>query len=68
MWSTAVGRGSCVDCVVGQEAIVGAVDKVGVDFDEGKDVRWTGFRATGGGAFLDDELVVEVDMRRSVIV
>jgi hypothetical protein len=24
-----------------------------------------GFRATGGGAFLDDELVVEVERRRS---
>ncbi len=44
------------------------MDSVGVDVDEGEDVRWTGFRATGGGAFFDDELVVEVDIRRSVIV
>ena len=29
-------------------------------------MRWTGLRATGGGAFLDEELaVVEVERRRS---
>ena len=39
--------------------------KVGGEAKEGDEVRWLGFRATGGAAFLDDELFVEVERRRS---
>jgi hypothetical protein len=41
------------------------VAKVGVDVEDGEKARWAGFRATGGAAFLDVELVVEVERRRS---
>jgi hypothetical protein len=33
--------------------------------EDGDEVRWTGFLATGGAAFLDVELFVEVERRRS---
>lgn len=39
-------------------------ERVGDDVSEGEAVKWTGFRATGGGR-LDVELVVEVESRRS---
>jgi hypothetical protein len=35
------------------------------DVKEGEEVRWTGFFATGGEAFLGVELLVEVERRRS---
>ena len=43
------------------------VDKVGEDVSDGDDARCTGFLATGGG-FLDVELVVEVERRRSSFI
>ena len=43
------------------------VDKVGEDVRDGDDARCMGFLATGGG-FLDVELVVEVERRRSSFV
>lgn len=46
---------------------VDSVDKVGDAVDDRDEVRCTGLRATGGGAFFDVELVVEVDRRRSEI-
>ena len=39
-------------------------DRVGDEAREGEPARCTGLRATGGGR-LDEELVVEVDSRRS---
>jgi hypothetical protein len=41
------------------------VERVGLDVDDGEEVRCFGLRATGGGAFFDVELVVDVDKRRS---
>lgn len=42
-------------------------ERVGEEDDEAEEVRWMGFRATGGGApFFDVELVVEVERRRSI--
>jgi hypothetical protein len=41
---------------------------VGEEVAEAEEVRWIGFRATGGAAFLDVELVVEVERRRSIAV
>ena len=42
-------------------------ESVGEEDEEAEEVRWIGFRATGGGApFLDVELVVEVERRRSI--
>lgn len=38
----------------------------GETLGEGGAVRWTGFLATGGGAFLEEEEVVEVDGRRAI--
>jgi hypothetical protein len=42
-----------------------AADKVGEEVEDRDEVRCIGLRATGGGAFFDVELIVEVDRRRS---
>jgi hypothetical protein len=46
---------------------VGAADNVGDEVDDREEVRCIGLRATGGGAFFDVELVVEVDSLRSEV-
>jgi hypothetical protein len=49
-------------------AIVEVLDRSGEDIPEGVAVRWTGFRATGGGIFFEAEEVVEVESRCSARV
>lgn len=46
---------------------VDTVDRVGDAVDDRDEVRCTGLRATGGGAFFDVELIVEVDKLRSEV-
>jgi hypothetical protein len=46
---------------------VDTVDKVGDAVGDRDEVKCTGLRATGGGAFFDVELVVEVERRRSEV-
>lgn len=42
------------------------MDNVGEEATEDVDVKWSGFRAIGGGGFFDVELaVVATDKRRS---
>ena len=41
-------------------------ERVGLDVEDGEEVRCLGLRATGGGAFFDMELVDDVDKRRSI--
>lgn len=52
--------------VTGLEPVAETVERVGLDVLDGEAVRWTGFLATGGGAFFDVEEVVEVESLRSV--
>lgn len=64
--STAAGRGGCVGAIPSRAVDANAftVDSVGEEVVDGEEVRCTGLRPTGGGAFLDVELVVELESRR----
>jgi hypothetical protein len=65
--STVAGRGGFAGAGASREVDANALmlDNVGDEVEDGDEVRCTGLRATGGGAFFDEELVVvEVERRR----
>ena len=65
MWSIVVDRGFCCGTCGDREAdTIEIVDSVGEEAEEGEEVRWDGFRPTGGAAFLDIELVDDAAERR----
>jgi hypothetical protein len=62
VWSIVVDRGFCCGTCGDREAdTIETVDSAG---EEGEEVRWDGFRPTGGAAFLDIELVDDAAERR----
>lgn len=66
VWSAVVCRGA--GCIIWDARDVNPTDEdedgAGEDVRDGEEVRCIGFLATGG-AFLDVELIVELDRRRS---